>query len=139
MWLAHHGILGMKWGVRRYQNKDGSLTAAGYKRYNIDPLKTKNEKLKAAYEVYRNLNWFWYQGYFDELKTTKTDDKIIKKLEYKAMKIFTEEFNKELKETLVKDFVEGVLEKKNNMDEDYFYNKLKLDDNFPSLKDYNRD
>ena len=30
--LKHHGIIGMKWGVRRYQNKDGTLTAAGKKR-----------------------------------------------------------------------------------------------------------
>ena len=30
--LMHHGILGMKWGVRRYQNKDGSLTPAGKRR-----------------------------------------------------------------------------------------------------------
>ena len=30
--LEHHGILGMKWGIRRYQNKDGSLTAEGKKR-----------------------------------------------------------------------------------------------------------
>ena len=32
--LYHHGILGQKWGIRRYQNKDGSLTAAGKKRYS---------------------------------------------------------------------------------------------------------
>ena len=32
--LQHYGVLGMKWGVRRYQNKDGSLTAAGKNRYN---------------------------------------------------------------------------------------------------------
>lgn len=32
--LLHWGIKGMKWGVRRYQNKDGTLTPAGKKRYN---------------------------------------------------------------------------------------------------------
>ena len=31
--LLHHGIKGQKWGFRRYQNKDGSLTPAGRKRY----------------------------------------------------------------------------------------------------------
>ena len=34
--LEHHGIIGMKWGVRRYQNKDGTLTNAGKKRYSPD-------------------------------------------------------------------------------------------------------
>ena len=35
--LAHHGILGQKWGIRRFQNKDGSLTTAGKKRYPSKP------------------------------------------------------------------------------------------------------
>ena len=32
--LFHHGIKGQKWGVRRYQNEDGTLTDAGKSRYN---------------------------------------------------------------------------------------------------------
>ena len=38
LYLEHHGIKGMKWGIRRYQNKDGSLTAAGKKRASRDQL-----------------------------------------------------------------------------------------------------
>lgn len=41
-YLQHHGIKGMKWGVRRYQNKDGSLTPAGKKRETR--LERKNDR-----------------------------------------------------------------------------------------------
>lgn len=64
-YLAHHGVKGQKWGVRRYQNRDGSLTAAGKKRYNKDdkkeaPKETVEQKrarlLKStdAHELYAN-------------------------------------------------------------------------------------
>lgn len=53
--LEHWGILGMKWGVRRYQNKDGSLTSAGRARYGSGS-KTKPQKTDAQIrdEIYRN-------------------------------------------------------------------------------------
>jgi hypothetical protein len=44
--LKHHGILGMKWGVRRYQNKDGSLTAEGEKRHAKEKYKNSLQKQK---------------------------------------------------------------------------------------------
>lgn len=34
LYLAHHGVKGQKWGVRRYQNADGTYTAAGARRYS---------------------------------------------------------------------------------------------------------
>ena len=45
--IYHHGIKGMKWGVRRYQNKDGTLTAAGKKRRKSEDLSSmSNEELR---------------------------------------------------------------------------------------------
>lgn len=42
--LQHHGVIGMKWGVRRYQNKDGTLTNAGKKRYEKELAKLTEEE-----------------------------------------------------------------------------------------------
>lgn len=38
MYLAHHGIKGQKWGVRRYQNPDGTLTDEGRRRYGYETI-----------------------------------------------------------------------------------------------------
>lgn len=66
--LYHHGVRGMKWGIRRYQNKDGSLTKAGKKRYDKEMAKVKAEtkkiknqqrtaaKLKKLDDAKKNLN-----------------------------------------------------------------------------------
>lgn len=59
--LYHFGIKGMKWGVRRYQNKDGSLTSAGKKRYSDNPSDLSDDELKSRVQrlnlekTYRNL------------------------------------------------------------------------------------
>ena len=58
VYLAHHGILGQKWGVRRYQNPDGSLTAEGRKRYAIDSdgkiRKLSSSERRAAVKMEKN-------------------------------------------------------------------------------------
>ena len=51
--LIHHGIKGQKWGVRRYQNEDGSLTASGRKQY--DKNLGERSTLKKGTTIYRTV------------------------------------------------------------------------------------
>ena len=50
--IVHHGVKGQRWGIRRYQNENGSLTSAGKKRQAKQEAKAKNAVTKAK-EKYR--------------------------------------------------------------------------------------
>lgn len=59
--LYHHGIKGMKWGVRRYQNKDGTLTAEGrkhFENYNTEK-KLHDNVSKEAVKVWKKNPSLW--------------------------------------------------------------------------------
>ena len=80
--LYHYGVIGMKWGVSRYQNKDGSLTAEGRKHYD------NNEKTAGLFKSKSP----------ERRKSNKAEDKVSRK-EAKAEK---EKVNQEkLKEQII--------------------------------------
>ena len=51
-YLEHHGILGQKWGIRRFQNVDGTLTSAGKRRYGAEDV----DSISSAKGMTRRLN-----------------------------------------------------------------------------------
>lgn len=80
--LQHWGVKGMRWGQRRYQNKDGTLTALGKKRYNKELEKVKADEAKLKEEKKIAANKKRTQTKIDKLEAKK---KAIEE-ERKAMK-----------------------------------------------------
>lgn len=103
--LCHHGIKGMKWGVRRYQNSDGSLTSAGQKKVSKQYKKLSKKVTK---EVARKYNNMYFKAYnkaadsmnrggidkFNSQQRKKYGDKFAERDGY--MDDYSKIFNKEL-------------------------------------------
>ena len=76
--LQHHGILGMKWGVRRYQNEDGTLTAAGKKRYKDESAQSEDYKRAHSGKPMEEYSTKELQQIVNRLNLEKQYDKLTK-------------------------------------------------------------
>lgn len=76
--LYHHGTKGQKWGIRRYQNLDGSLTEEGKRRYgSVEGLEAAAKSNKTAGDVTKELTNM--VGAAQKLTDTQKGSKVIKK------------------------------------------------------------
>lgn len=140
VYLAHHGILGQKWGVRRFQNPDGSLTNAGAKRY---------VKLESKYNRYLAKS----KSFDDRISSARKKNRAkienkISKLEAKRNLKNASKIDKKIdkKKTKLKDFddytksVNAGAKKYNRIINDYKNAKLKsiTDSDYTKTTEYKR-
>jgi hypothetical protein len=85
-YLVHHGIKGMKWGVRRYQNADGTLTPEGERRYGRQVRRQERKAIRAYKEraEYRRSTGENYDRVRNELEERVKNDKKYQELSKKA-------------------------------------------------------
>lgn len=73
--LYHHGVKGQKWGLRRFQNADGTLTSAGRQRYNVDKLGSRVGRAMFNTEIGQRMAVRVNKGYRQDKKAIKADYK----------------------------------------------------------------
>ena len=120
IFLAHHGVKGMKWGVRRYQNKDGSLTTSGKKKISKEYKKASIAGDKSLQKKYSSMYMKAYNKAAEKMNTSEIEkfnstqrkkygvdftkrDGYMQDYEKTFTKIFDPLFNKELNDFYISD------------------------------------
>ena len=123
--LQHHGIKGQKWGIRRFQNKDGSLTPAGRKRQKQDngPIHedyskshdTKSVKSMSDKELRDRINRLNMERQYAQL--TATEKSIGRKIVSEVLLNVGKELAKDYLKNYAKKGIEELLKRKVKGDE----------------------
>lgn len=103
MSIAHYGIKGMKWGVRRFQNFNGTLTDEGKKRYgsSANPRRAMRKDIKAdmerAYNVGKSGTYMGYASTYAEKTAAKTKQRYEKALRNDPTELYRSTRTKRIK------------------------------------------
>lgn len=84
--LVHHGIKGQRWGIRRFQNEDGSLTKEGKERYGNDVTKVPGKVLRKQYGYMLKTSNKNYKQIEKEREEELKNDPVVKEMAKYAQK-----------------------------------------------------